>query len=102
MGIRTYAIVQQVRSDHLLKQNVLLKMKRHLGSHVKDVLGEQGMYQTHKFASRENEGAFVLMLGNLLILAPVEGFVLQVEPSERIGAKDELALSTPRRTMSCR
>jgi len=33
------------------------------------------------------------MLGYFLILAPVEGLVLQVEPSERIGAKDEVVSS---------
>jgi len=48
------------------------------------------MHQTHEFASRENEGAFVLMLGHLLVLAPVVGVVLEVEPSERVGAKDEV------------
>jgi len=79
-----------VTSNHLLQQGVLPKVDRRLGPHVGNVLREQGMHQTDKFAGRENEGAFVLMFGHLLVLAPVVGFVLQVEHSERIGTEDEV------------
>ena len=37
------------------------------------------MHQTHKFTSGEHEGTFMLKLGDLVIFAPVIGFIFQVE-----------------------
>jgi hypothetical protein len=48
------------------------------------------MHQTHELASRKYEGTFVLMLGGLVVLASVEGLVLQVEQAELVGAYDEV------------
>ena len=48
------------------------------------------MHQTHEFARSEDEGAFVLVSGDLVILEPVVGFVLQVVHFERIGTEDEV------------
>jgi hypothetical protein len=52
-----------------------------MGSHVRNVFREQGMHQTHDFASCKREGAFMLMFGHFLILAPIVGLVLQVVAS---------------------
>jgi len=60
------------------------------GPHVGFILREQGMHQTHKLASREDEGTFVLILGYFLVHAPVVGFVLQVVLTEQVGAQDEV------------
>ena len=48
------------------------------------------MHQTHEFASSEHEGALVLILGDLILLAPVESLVLQVELPELMSAQDEV------------
>jgi hypothetical protein len=43
----------------------------------------QGVHQTHKLASCQDEGTSVLTLGDFLLLAPVVGFLLQVVPLEQ-------------------
>ena len=48
------------------------------------------MYQTDKFASSENEGTLVLILGDFVVLAEVEGFVLQVVAPKVFSTKDEV------------
>ena len=55
---------------HLLEQFILLNGQQHLGSHIEDILCEQGEHQTHELASGKDESAFVVILGHLLILAP--------------------------------
>ena len=81
---------QMAPKRHLLKPIILLAKGSHPGPHVGLILREQGMHQTHKLASREDEGTFVLILADLLILAPVVGFVLQVMLSQQVGAHDEV------------
>jgi len=39
------------------------------------------MHQTHELASSQDEGTFVLMIGDFVVLAPVVGFELQVVES---------------------
>jgi len=85
-----YAITVDDAGRHLLEQRILLKVNRHPGPHVGYVLREQGMHQTHEFASREHEGTFVLVLGDFVVLAPVVSFVLQVEATELVCALDEV------------
>ena len=75
---------------HLLEGRVLLQINERLGPHVRDVLSEQGVHQSHQLASSKNEGTFMLILGDFVVLAPVVGFVFQVELAESIGAKDEV------------
>ena len=76
--------------NHLLERDILLKVSGRPGPHVRDILREQGMHQTHEFARGKDESTFVLVFGHFLVLAPVIGFELQVEHSEGIGAKDEV------------
>jgi hypothetical protein len=64
---------------HLLQQITLRQGVLHLGPHVRHILREQGIHQTHELASGEHEGSLVLELGRFGILSPVEGFVLKVE-----------------------
>ena len=59
--------------SHLLEQRILLKVNRHPGPHVGDVLREQGMHQTHEFASGKDEGTLVLALGHFTVLVSVYG-----------------------------
>jgi hypothetical protein len=75
---------------YLLGQASLLKINNHPGPHVRNVLGKQGMHQTHELASRKYEDTFVLMLGGLVVLASVEGLVLQVEQAQLVGAYDKV------------
>ena len=77
--------------DYLLEQVVVLhRISSHLGSHVRDIFGEQGMHQTDKFASGEDEGTFMLILGDFLVLAPIESLVFQVELAEAISTQDKV------------
>lgn len=48
------------------------------------------MHQTHEFASSEDEGTLVLMLGHFTVLAPVESLVFKVELAKGVGAQDEV------------
>ncbi len=43
---------------YLLKPVILLVTVSRPGSHVGFILREQGMHQTHKLASRQDEGTF--------------------------------------------
>jgi hypothetical protein len=52
------------------------------------------MRQTHGLADCQNEGALVLVFGDLLLLAPVVGLVLQVVLAEQVRAQDEVAAQT--------
>ena len=79
------------RRGYLLEQNIILSgVDQGLGSHVRDIFGEQGMHQTNEFTSGKDEGAFVLMLGHFLVLAPKVSFVLEVELAQAISAQDEV------------
>jgi hypothetical protein len=75
---------------YLLEQTVLHKINRHSGPHVRNVLREQGMHQMHEFTGSEYESTFVLILGDLVVLAPVESLVLQVEKAEPVSTHDEV------------
>jgi hypothetical protein len=77
---------QMAPKRHLLEPIILLAKGSYPGPHVGIILRVQGMHQTHRLPSRGDEGTFVLILGNLLILAPVVGFVLQVMLSQQVGA----------------
>ena len=48
------------------------------------------MHQTDKFTSREDEGTFVLILGDFLVLSPIVSLVLQIELTEAICPQDEV------------
>ena len=48
------------------------------------------MHQTDELASGKHESALVLILGDFIELAPIEGFVLQVEQAELVGSYDEV------------
>jgi hypothetical protein len=75
---------------HLLKQIALQQVNERLGPHEGDILREQGVHQSHQLASGKDEGTFMLMLGNFVVLAPVVGFVIQVELAEPVGTQDEV------------
>lgn len=62
----------------------------YLGSRIRLILREQSIHQTHELASGQDEGAFVLILGDFVILAEVVGLILQVEQTELIGTQDEI------------
>ena len=83
-------MLQTALGRYLLKPIILLSRVSHPGPHVGYILREQGMHQTHELASRQNEGTFVLVLGDFLILAPVVGFVLQVVLAEQVGSQNEI------------
>jgi hypothetical protein len=42
--------------DHLLERPILLYADRRPGPHVRLILREQGMHETHELASSEDEG----------------------------------------------
>ena len=75
---------------HLLKRAVLLDVSQHPGPHIRNVLCEQGMHQTHEFASGEDEGTLVLILGHFAVLAPVESLILEIELAEGVGSQDQV------------
>ena len=48
------------------------------------------MHQTDKFTSGKDEGAFMLILGDFVILAPIVSLVFQVKLTEAICSHDEV------------
>ena len=68
----------------------LHRINSHLGSHVRDIFGEQGMHQTDEFTSGEDEGTFMLILGDFLVFAPIESLVFQVELAEAVSTQNEV------------
>ena len=76
---------------YLLEQIIILSgVDQGLGSHVRDIFGEQGMHQTDEFTSGKDEGTFVLMFGYFMVLAPKVSLVLQVELAQAICPHDEV------------
>jgi hypothetical protein len=78
------------RDGHLLERPVLLCANRRLGPHVGFILREQGMHQTHKLASSEDEGTLMLVLGDFIVLTPVIGLVLHSVSSNLVSSLDEV------------
>jgi len=78
---------------HLLARPVLLCGCRRPRPHVGFILREQGMHQTHKLASGEDEGTLVSVFGDFVVLAPVIGLVLHSVLSDLVSSLDEVVAS---------
>ena len=78
---------------HLLERADLLHASQRLGPHIGNVLCEQGMHQTYEFASREDEGAFVLILGDSVD----PGFMVWAPPVRRFHERNRIDALSPER-----